>query len=124
MDCLYIIFMFTMVVFSIIILINQHKIKGDLKKIMGQQEEFNAKITAANEALNGIATSQGEIADAIAAEAEQIAEFIRTHPGIDTTALDGVVTRLTTANESLATVNEAISNVFEPPAPEGKPANS
>lgn len=104
-----IIYTIMMIAFAVIVMIQLKQIKGDIKTIMGQQEEFNAKITAANEALDSIGA-------AVTAEAEQIAEFIRTHPGIDTSSLDGVVTRLQGVSENIGTIFE--------PAPEGKPANS
>lgn len=81
-----------------------NEIQETLEIIMGNQAEFDAKITAANTALEGITA-------AIAAEAAQIAEFIAANPAVDTSALDGVVTRL----ESVGT---SIGSVFEPPVVE------
>lgn len=79
-----------------------NEIQESLEIIMASQEEFDAKINAANTALDGIAT-------AVAAEAQQIADFIAANPTVDTSALDGVVTRL----ESVGT---SVGLVFEPPA--------
>lgn len=76
------------------------QIQEKLNKIMGLQEDFDAKINAANVALD-------EIALAVASEAQQIRDFIEAHPQVDTSALDGVLTRL-------EGVNESIGGVFEP----------
>lgn len=78
-----------------------NEIQESLEIIMASQEEFDVKINAANAALDGIAT-------AVAAEAQQIADFIAANPTVDTSALDGVVTRL-------EGVGESIGSVFEPP---------
>lgn len=66
------------------------------------QEEFDAKIAQANTSLDDIAT-------AITNETQQIIDFIASlPPNTDTSALDGVVTRL-------STVSTSIGSVFEPP---------
>lgn len=75
-----------------------------LNTIMSTQEEFDTKINEANTALDTISNQ-------IAAEAEQIAQFIRDNPGVNTSALDGVVARLNTTAESVGTI-------FTPPAEE------
>lgn len=75
-----------------------------LKIIMSNQAEFDAQIQRANAALDDIAL-------AVAAEAQQVADFIAAHPSVNTSALEGVVARLTSAKDSIGTV-------FEPPASE------
>jgi len=86
-----------------IIVFQNYKMKGDLIYIMATQEEFDAKITAANEALDAIGV-------AVTAEAKQVADFIAAQPkSVDTSALDGVVTRL-------GGVAASVSDVFTPPA--------
>lgn len=65
------------------------------------QEEFDAQIAAANTSLDDAAT-------AVTNEAQQISDFIAMHPGIDTSALSGVVTRL----QGVAT---SVGNIFTPP---------
>jgi len=75
-----------------------------LDKIMSNQAEFDAQITAANEKLDALGT-------AVQAEADQVAAFIASQPaGVDTSALDGVVARLGAAADS-------VGNIFTPPAP-------
>jgi hypothetical protein len=83
------------------------RIEEKIDKVMATQEEFDEQIAAANVALD-------EIATAIAAETAQIEAYIAANPGVDTSALAGVVARL-------EGVNENISAVFEPPA-EAPPA--
>lgn len=78
-----------------------NEILQGVKKLMSNQEQFDAQITAANTALDAIAA-------AVAAEAQQIADFIAANPAVDTSALAGVVTRLEAADD-------AISNVFTEP---------
>jgi len=74
-----------------------------LRIIMATQEEFNTQIAAANSKLDDLAT-------AIQAEADQIAAFIASQPaGVDTSALNGVIDRLSAAST-------AVSGIFEPPA--------
>ncbi len=75
-------------------------IKRSLQNIMSAQTDFDAKITKANEALDAIGT-------AIAAEAQQIADFIAANPSVNTSALDGVVSRLESVDESVNTVFDA-----------------
>ena len=83
-------------------------IKRSLKQIMSNQMEFDEKITRANTALD-------EVTVAISAEGQQIRDFIAANPAVDTSALDGVVTRLESVNESIGGVFEAAP---EPPAEE------
>lgn len=71
---------------------------------MATQEEFDAQITQANASLDTISQQ-------ITAEAEQIAQFIRDNPGVNTSALDGVVARL-------ASVGESVGTIFTPPTTE------
>ena len=86
------------------ILINNHQqLTEALNNIMANQAEFDAKITQANTALD-------EIAAAVAAETAQIQAFIDANPSVNTSALDGVVSRL-------EGVNESVAGVFEPTAP-------
>ncbi len=90
------------VILLAVILIHAQEVKEDLNIIMGLQEDFDAKINAANAALDGIAA-------AVTAEAQQVADFIAgLPPEVDTSALDGVVTRL-------GGVADSVSGVFEPP---------
>lgn len=84
------------------ILKNQEEIARRLNRIMANQEEFDAQVAALNTKLDGISTQ-------IAAEAQQIRDFITANPGIDTSALDGVATRLDGLN---------IGGIFEPPTEE------
>jgi hypothetical protein len=69
---------------------------------MATQAEFDAQIQAANEKLDALGV-------AIQAEADQVAAAIAALPaGVDTSALDGVVTRLGAAADSVV-------NIFTPP---------
>ena len=69
---------------------------------MASQAEFDAQVQAANDKLDALGT-------AIQAESDQIAAFIASQPaGVDTSALDGVVTRLGAAADS-------VSGIFTPP---------
>lgn len=77
---------------------------------MANQEEFDAQIARANTSLDGIAT-------AIAAEAAQIQAFIDAHPSTDTSALEGVVTRL-------ETVGTSVGGIFTPPEVTAAPADT
>lgn len=66
------------------------------------QDEFNAQIAKATEDLDAIAA-------AVTAETKEIADFIASLPAsVDTSALDGVVTRL-------GGVAQSVSDVFTPP---------
>lgn len=106
MEIVFAIFIFLMMLFAIIIVTQQIQIKKDLKiikgdteYIMGLQEDFDAKIDAANAALDSIA-------EAITAEAQQIADFIAHNPNVNTAALDGVVARLGNVSASVGTIFE------------------
>jgi ABC-type transporter Mla subunit MlaD len=96
----------------------QFEIKEKLKAIMATQEEFNAQIAAANEKLDAIGTDVTNIGTSITAETQQILDFLATLPaGIDTSAMDGVVTRLGAAADSLSGTADSISGIFTPPVP-------
>ena len=96
-----IVFQLIAVLFAISIF-NQQSISKRLNKIIMNQEEFDAQITAANTALD-------EIATAITNETAQIIAYIESlPPNTDTSALTGVVDRL-------STVSAAVGGVFEPP---------
>lgn len=82
---------------------------------MATQAEFDAKIDLANETLATIADDVTNIQEAITAEAAEIAAFIEANPGIDTSALDGVQTRLTAVADNLGTTADSVENIFTPP---------
>ncbi len=71
---------------------------------MGNQADFDEKINQANASLD-------TISEQIKAESEQIATFIAENPGVNTSALDGVVARL-------GSVAESVGTIFTPPADE------
>jgi predicted PurR-regulated permease PerM len=82
-----------------------NKIKKELRSIIMNQEEFDAKINEANASLEAIGVS-------VEAERQEVANFIAGLPaGIDTSGLLGVVSRL----GGIAT---AVSGIFTPPAVE------
>jgi septal ring factor EnvC (AmiA/AmiB activator) len=94
-----------------------NKINRRLDQIMATQEEFDAQIAAANASLDSISTDLTNISAAITAEAQQISDFIASLPaGTDTSALDGVVTRLGTTADSLSGTADAVGGIFTPPA--------
>lgn len=95
------------IVAILLIVIYYSDLKKELETMSEKQDEFDAKITAANTALDAIG-------EAVAAEAKQVADFIATNPQIDTSALDGVVTRLEAVDDSINTVFEPAPT--EPPA--------
>lgn len=69
---------------------------------MGTQEQFDEKVAEINTKLDAIQTQISE-------EAQQIRDFIEANPGVDTSALDGVVERLDGLN---------VSGIFDPPVQE------
>ena len=95
---------------------------------MAKQEEFDALIAQATEQLDtvseqleGIAVSVNATADAVTAEAEQIAAFIAANPAVDTSALQGVVDRLTVTSTKATEVADSaddlageVSDIFTP----------
>lgn len=82
-----------------------------LEKIMKSQEEFDTQITEANAKLDDLGT-------AVTAETDQIKAFIEANPSINTSGLDGVVSRL----EGVAS---SVGTIFEPTVPvtPGTPVN-
>ena len=84
---------------------------------MSQQEELDARVTAANAKLDAIGESLNAVPAAIAAETKQIQDFIASHSGdaLDLSGLDGVVGRLNSVADSVAGVGTQIGSVFEPP---------
>lgn len=78
------------------------------------QENFDLQVQVANEKLDDIATGLTTAQEAIAAEGEQIRQFIEDNPAVNTSALDGVVARLSSASETVATLATGIGGVFEP----------
>jgi len=93
------------------------KIQEQLARIMSQQEELDARVTAANAKLEAIGESLNAVPAAIAAETKQIQDFIASHSGdaLDLSGLDGVVGRLNSVADSVAGVGIQIGSVFEPP---------
>ncbi len=73
-----------------------------LEDIMGKQQEFDVKITRANARLD-------ELSVQLANEAQEIRDYIDAHPEVDTSALDGVVSRLEALDPT---------TVFTPPVEE------
>lgn len=74
-----------------------------LRIIMSNQAELDTQVATANAKLDDLAT-------AIQAEADQVAAFIASQPaGVDTSALNGVIDRLSAAST-------AVSGIFTPPA--------
>lgn len=57
---------------------------------MPTQEEFNAQVKSINDSIDTLVS-------AVTAETAQVKAFIDAHPDLDTSALDGVVSRLTDA---------------------------
>ncbi len=103
MKFLSLITMILLLIGAIVIIFQNKNLKELIKIVMENQAEFDAKITAANEALDAIGA-------AITAEAAQVSEFIAGLPAsVDTSALDGVVSRL-------GGVAASVSDVFTPPA--------
>jgi signal transduction histidine kinase len=97
------------------------------------QEEFDEKMRLLNEKLDGIgesvtaaATAIEEVRQAVISEGQQIRDFIAAHPDLDTSALDGIVSRLDNVSSSLSNqVNDlsgldtSVGEIFTPPEPEG-----
>lgn len=79
-----------------------NSIHREIRKVAMSQEEFNQKIEKANIALDGIT-------ETIKSEAQQIKDFIAAHPEVDTSGLDGVVSRL-------EGVSSSVGSIFEPAA--------
>lgn len=79
------------------------KLQRSVDKIMKSQEEFDAQITEANTKLDDLST-------AVTTETDQIKAFIAANPSVNTTGLDGVITRL----EGVAT---SVGTIFEPAVP-------
>lgn len=96
-----------------VIIGNHNELLGRLNNIMSAQEDFDAKITAANAAIDAVGV-------AVAAEAAQVAAFIAANPSVDTSALSGVVTRLEALDES---VNTVFDDNPTPPPPAEEPVD-
>jgi hypothetical protein len=82
------------------------EIKEKLDTIMANQEDFDAQIARANAGIEAAVA-------AIAAEGQQIRDYIDANPSVDTSALEGVATRLETLSAS-------VGGIFEP-APTEEP---
>lgn len=91
------------------------RIEEKINTIMANQEEFDEKITQANEALDNVSTQLTSVSEAIAAESAQINDFILANPTLNTSALDGVVARLNSTQETTSGLAESVSGIFTPP---------
>lgn len=82
---------------------------NELKEILLMtQEDFDAQIADVNAKLDALGAD-------VAAEADEIAAFIAAQPPeVDTSALSGVVDRLTA-------LDDAVKGIFTPPATEPAP---
>lgn len=77
--------------------------------IIMNQADFDAQVAAINDKLDALGVDVG-------AEADEIAAFIAAQPPeVDTTALAGVVDRL-------SALDDGIKGIFTPPAPAPAPA--
>lgn len=102
MDFLWFILVIILVLILGIISFQLANILKKLEIIIMNQEEFNQEIAKANQSLDDIAVS-------ITNETQEIKDFIASlPPNVDTSALDGVVTRL-------GSVSAAIGEVFTAP---------
>jgi len=104
MECLWLIVALVAIGLLLSIFNQLRQLNRRTKIIMKTQEEFDAQIAAMKESLDAIPA-------AIEAEGQQIRDFIAANPGLDTSALDGVV-------ERLGGVAESIGTVFTPTEPE------
>lgn len=91
-------------------------VKESLIYIMATQADFDAEIQAVNDKLGDLETDFSSISDAVKSEADEIAAFIAANPQVDTSALDGVQTRLTGVADNIDTVAGSVGGIFTPPA--------
>lgn len=102
MDFLWFILVIILVFILGVISFQLARILEKLRIIIMNQEEFDNEIAKANQSLDDIAVS-------ITNETQEIKDFIASlPPNVDTSTLDGVVTRL-------GSVSAAISEVFTAP---------
>ncbi len=112
------------------LIVNRQELK-ELKRLINnmatKQEEFDAKITTLTERIDNLVTANEELATAVEAETAQIEEFMNNLPEtVDTSALDGVITRLDSAVAEAEKANESVEGIFTPeveeePTPEVPP---
>lgn len=108
MECLWLIFALTGLFLLCSIFNNLNQIQKETKIIMSKQNEFNEKIGSINAAIE-------TVGEAVASEAQQTRDFIASlPPEVDTSALDGIATRLS----GLAT---SVGDIFVPAAPDDEP---
>lgn len=101
MEYLALLFTLTTLAVSIGIFFQLTEIRKETKIIMANQEEFDRQMAAVNAALDAVGSS-------IKSEAQEVKDFIAANVGVDTSALDGVVTRL----EGVAV---SVNDIFTPP---------
>lgn len=86
------------------------------KRMSEKQDQFDQKISAANEKLDAISTDLAKVPEAISSEADEIKRFIEENEDeVDTSALDGVVERLNNLSESTSTLATNIGGIFTAP---------